>query len=67
MNPTQSVQDRPEGARVKVAAWAFVVIVLIGAVLLMLSFDYWTSPMAPTIGVGLAVIGPDPFGGSVVK
>ena len=67
MNPTQSVQDRLEGASVKVAAWALVVIAPIGSVLLMLTPGYWTSPILPMSAEGVAVSAAPPSAGSVVK
>ena len=67
MNPSQSVQDRPERIGVRVAESAIVVIVAIGPALLTVSTDYWTSPILPMSGEGLAVRFPPPSAGSVVK
>jgi hypothetical protein len=67
MNPTQSVQDRPEGTAVRVAEPAIVVIVVICPVLLMISTDYWTSPMLLMSGEGVAVSPAPASAGSVVK
>ena len=67
MNPTQSVQDRREGIAVRVAEPAIVVIVVIGPVLLMISANYWTSPILLMSGEGVAASPAPPSAGSVVK